>query len=179
MTDKVLSTWRTLLSTIDSQPIKVDDVWLYRVRRQALPDVETTWLRLRTSFDTKRLVTLVTGADKYLSEGGNLDSLSVLSAEKLNLIPQDLLVGPPILEIPGLPIESNPKTDPHFMDGLWLGKTPDGLVSVGAEVWYSAVAPMVEQLHGVASGIYYPYPDKLAAGIAPDRGARWLAADDL
>ena len=165
VTDKVLSTWRTLLSTIDSQPIKVDDVWLYRVRRQALPDVETTWLRLRTSFDTKRLVTLVTGADKYLSEGENLDSLSVLSAEKLNLIPQDLLVGPPILEIPGLPIESNPKTDPHFMDGLWLGKTPDGLVSVGAEVWYSAVAPMVEQLHGVASGIYYPYPDKLAAGV--------------
>ena len=165
VTDKVLSTWRTLLSTIDSQPIKVDDVWLYRVRRQALPGVEATWLRLRTSFDTKRLVTLVTGADKYLSEGGNLDSLSVLSAEKLNLIPEDLLVGPPILEIPGLPIESNPKTDPHLMDGLWLGKTPDGLVSVGAEVWYSAVAPMVKQLHGVASGIYYPYPDKLAAGV--------------
>ena len=61
-------------------------------------------------------------------------------------------------------MESNPKTDPHLMDGLWLGKTPDGLVSVGEEVWYSAVAPMVEQLHGVASGIYYPYPDKLATG---------------
>jgi hypothetical protein len=165
VTDKVFSTWRTLLSTIDSQPIKMQDVWLYRVRRQALPDVETTWLRLRTSFDIKRFVTLVTGAEKYLSGGGNLDSLSVLSAEKLNLIPQDLLVGPSILEIPGLPTESNPKTDPHLMDGLWLGKTPDGLVSVGEEVWYSTVAPMVEQLHGVASGIYYPYPDKLAAGV--------------
>ena len=116
MTDKVLSTWRTLLSTVDAQPIKVDDVWLYRVQGQTQPDVETTWLRLRTSFDTKRLVALVTGADKYLSEGGNLDSLSVLSAEKLNLIPEDLLVGPPILEIPGLPIELNPKTDPHLMD---------------------------------------------------------------
>ena len=74
----MLSTWRTLLSTIDAQHNRVDDVWLYRVRRQALPDVETTWLRLRISFDAKRLVTLVTGADKYLSEGGNLDSLSVL-----------------------------------------------------------------------------------------------------
>jgi hypothetical protein len=36
VTDKVLSTWRTLLSTIDAQPVKVDDVWLYKVRRQAL-----------------------------------------------------------------------------------------------------------------------------------------------
>ncbi len=166
VTDNALPTWRALLSTVDAQPIKVDDVWLYRVPRQALPDVEATWLRLRTSFDTKRLAALVTGADKYLSEGGNLDSLSVLGAEKLNLIPRGLLTGPPLLEIPGLLTESNSKTDPHLMDGLWLGKTPDGLVSVGEEVWYSAVAPMVEQLRGVASGIYYPYPDRLAAGVA-------------
>jgi hypothetical protein len=82
----------------------------------------------------------VIGADKYLSESENLDSLSVLSAEKLNLIPQDLLVGPSIVEIPGLPTELIPKTDPHLMNGLWLGKTPDGLVSVGEEVWYSAAS---------------------------------------
>ena len=39
-----------------------------------------TWKRpgfiLRTSFDTKRLITLVTAAEKYLSEGGKLDSLA-------------------------------------------------------------------------------------------------------
>jgi len=175
VTDKLLPTWRTLLSTIDTRPTKAEDVWLFRVTRQPRPDVETAWRSLRKHFDTERLITLITGAEKYLSEGGNLDSLSVLRAEKLNLIPQDSLVGPPLLDIPGLPIELNQKTDPHLIDGLWLGKTPAGQVSVGEEVWYSAVAPMVEQLHGVASGIYYPYPDKLTARVLrTEEPSGWL-----
>ncbi len=175
VTDNLLPTWQALLSTVDTRPTKVADVWLFRVARQSRPDVETEWRSLRKRFDSERLVRLITVAEKYLSEGGNLESMNVLEAEKLNLIPQDSLIGSPILEIPGLPIESNPKTDPHFMDGLWLGKTPDGLVSVGAEVWYSAVAPMLEQLHGVASGIYYPYPDKLSSHVqqTEDRSG-WL-----
>jgi len=175
VTDDLLPTWRALLSTIDTRPTKVEGVWLFRVARQPRPDVETAWRSLRKCFDTERLVTLVTGAQKYLSEGGNLDSLSVLAAEKLNLIPEDSLVGPAILEIPGLPIELNQNADPHLLDGVWLGKTPDGLVSVGEEVWYSAVAPMVEQLHGVASGIYYPYPDRLEAGaLRTEEPSGWL-----
>jgi hypothetical protein len=175
VTDKLFATWRGLLSTIDARPTKVADVWLFRVARQPRPDVEMTWRSLRKRFDTERFITLITGAQKYLSDGGNLDSLSVLGAEKLNLIREDSLVGPPLLEIPGLPIESNPKTDPRLLDGVWLGKTPDGLVSVGEQVWYSAIAPMVEQLHGIASGIYYPYPDKLAARVLPtEEPSGWL-----
>jgi hypothetical protein len=51
-----------------------------------------------------------------------------------------------------------PKTDPHLIDELWLGKGPNGLVNVGEEVWYSAVAPMVKQLHGVATEFTIPIP---------------------
>ena len=137
--------------------------------------METTWRELRRRFDTERIVTLVAGAEKYLSDGGSLDSLSVLRAEELNLIPKDSLVGPPTLVIPGLPIESKQDVDPHLLDGVWLGKTPDGLVSVGAQVWYSAAAPMVEQLRGIASGVYFPYPDKMTR-TTPGRDAQdgWL-----
>ena len=66
--------------------------------------------------------------------------------------------------IPGLPIELNPQTDPHLIDGLWLGEAGRS-GERGKEVWYSAVAAMVKQLHGVATGIYYPYPDKLTPGV--------------
>ena len=69
--------------------------------------LSATWKRpgaiLRRRFDEKRFATLVAGAEKYLSDGGSLDSLSVLRAEELNLIPKDSLVGPPTLVIPGLP----------------------------------------------------------------------------
>ena len=78
VTASLLSTWRTLLATVDAQPIKVDDVWLFRVAKQPQRDVETTWRDLRRRFDTGRLVTLVASAQKYLSDGGSLDSLSVL-----------------------------------------------------------------------------------------------------
>ena len=85
------------------------------------------------------------------------------------------MVGPPTLVIPGLPIESEQDVDPHLLDGVWLGKTPDGLVSVGAQVWYSAAAPMVEQLRRVTSGIYYPYPDKLTASVlGTEEPSGWL-----
>ena len=167
--------WKTMLTNLDAHPIKVEDVWLFRVARRPPTDVETTWRELRRRFDTERIVTLVAGAEKYLSGGGSLDSLSVLKAEKLNLIPKDSLVGPPTLVIPGLPIESKRNIDPHLLDGVWLGKTPDGLVSVGAQVWYSAAAPMVEQLRRVASGIYYPYPDKLTASVlGTEQPSGWL-----
>jgi hypothetical protein len=175
VTDRLLPTWRTLLGAFDAQPTKVDDVWLFKVAKQPARDVETTWRDLRRRFDTGRLVTLVAGAEKYLSDGGSLDSLSVLKAEQLNLIPKAALVGPPTLIIPGLPIESKRNIDPHLLDGVWLGKTPDGLVSVGAQVWYSAASPMVEQLRRVTSGIYYPYPDKLTASVlGTEEPSGWL-----
>jgi hypothetical protein len=101
VTDKLLPTWRALLATIDTRPTKAADVWLFRVASQSQIDVETAWRSLRKRFDTERLVALITGAEKYLSEGGNLDSLNVLRAEQLHLIPEDALVGLPFLEIPG------------------------------------------------------------------------------
>jgi len=173
--DNQLAVWRTLLTTVDAQPIKVDDVWLFKVAKQPALDVEATWRGLRRRFDTGRLVTLVAGAEKFLADGGSLDSLSVLKAEELNLIPKGALVGPPTLVIPGLPVESKQNVDPHLLDGVWLGKTSDGLVSVGAQLWYSAAAPMVEQLRRVTSGIYYPYPDKLAASVLEtEEPSGWL-----
>jgi hypothetical protein len=46
---------------------------------------------------------------------------------------------------------------------------------VGAQLWYSASAPMVEQLRRVTSGIYYPYPDKLAASVLEtEEPSGWL-----
>ena len=91
VTDRLLLTWRTLLGAFDAQPIKVNDVWLFKVAKQPARDVETTWRDLRRRFDTGRFVTLVAGAEKYLSEGGSLDSLSVLEGRRTESNTQGLL----------------------------------------------------------------------------------------
>jgi hypothetical protein len=174
VTDEALPTWQVFLSTLHVRPIKIDGVSLYRISAQPRFDVETTLRSLRARFDTERLVTLVMSAEKYLSQGKSVHSLSVLKAKDLDLVPQDSLIGPPVLLVPGMQVDLNQDADPHLAYGVWLGETSDGLVGVGEQVWYSAVAPVVEKLRGVSSGIYFPYPDKLATTTAVDMRDGWL-----
>lgn|GEM_PF-170171 len=175
VTDELLPTWKVLLSGLDAHPVRVEGVCIYRLPKTSMPDVEATWRNLRSRFDTERLTTLITGSEKYLSQGGELNSLTVRSAEEAGLIPRDELVGPPILSAPGVQDYSNQNRDPHFSDGVWIGRTPDGLVVVGEEAWYVATTPLLEKLRGVSSRIYFPYPSELG-GTAPGRDAQdgWL-----
>ncbi len=175
VTDGLLAIWQVLLSSLDAHPIKVEGVCIYRLPRLSMPNVEPTWLSLRSRFDTERLTTLITGSEEYLSRGGKLYSLSVRGAEEAGLIPRDQLVGPPILTAPGVQDYSNQNRDPHFSDGVWIGPTPDGRVAVGEEAWYSATTPLLEKLRGVSSRIYFPYPTELGRA-APGRKAQegWL-----
>jgi hypothetical protein len=174
VTDEVLATWQIFLSTLNVRPVKVDGVSLYRLSTKPGFDVETTLRGLRTRFDTERLATLVISAEKCLSRGQSPDSLSVLKATELGLIPADSLIGPPMLLVPGLESHPNSNINPRLAYGVWLGETSDGLVGVGEQVCYSAVASVVEKLRGVSSGIYFPYPDKLVTMSAADARDGWL-----
>jgi hypothetical protein len=175
VTDGLLPTWQDLLSRLDSHPVKLEGVCIYRLPRTSMPDVEETWRSLRTRFDTERLTTLITGSEKYLSQGGELNSLSVSRVEEAGLIPLNELVGPPIMTVPGVQDHSNQNRDPHFSDGVWIGRTPDGLVAVGEEAWYVATKPLLDKLRGVSSRIYFPYPSELrGAALGRDAQDGWL-----
>ena len=65
-----------------------------------MPDVERTWLGLRSRFDTARLTALFVASEKYLPHGGNLSSLTVHRAEESALVSENELVGPSILTAP-------------------------------------------------------------------------------
>ena len=92
--EQAFPTWQKLFSTLGIQPIKVGGVYLYSLATNPGVDIEAILHKSRSSFDTQRLITLITAADKYLSEGGSLDSLNILNLVKLNLISQDLVLGP-------------------------------------------------------------------------------------
>ncbi len=175
VTDAMLQTWQALLSTLDAHPVKAEGVSIYRSPIQITPDSEETWHSLRTRFDTERLTSLIIGVEKYLSQGGDLDSLSVHSAEESAQIPRNEFIGPPILFAPGVQDYSNQNRDPHFTDGVWVGRTPDGLVGIGEETWSVATAPLLERLRAVSSRIYFPYPYEFGR-TTPARGPQdgWL-----
>jgi hypothetical protein len=122
-----------------------------------------------------RSVSLFTGSEKYLSQGGEPNSLSVSRVEEAGLIPLNELVGPPIMTVPGVQDYSNQNRDPHFSDGVWIGRTPDGLVGVGEEAWYLATKPVLDKLRAVSSRIYFPYPSELrGATLGRDAQEGWL-----
>jgi hypothetical protein len=175
VTDTMLPTWQNLLSTLDAHPVKAEGVSIYRSPVESTPDIESTWHSLRSRFDTDRLTTLVMGAEKYLSQGGDLDSLTVHKAEESAQIPRDELIGPPILFAPGVQDYSNQNRDPHFIDGVWVGRSTDGLVGIGEETWYTATALLLEKLRPASSKIYFPYPYEVGR-TAPGRGSQegWL-----
>ncbi len=184
--DQQLAIWRTPLSILDQAPLEVGGISLYRVTKSARPTSGNTLNAMRFRFDTERIAALVAIANEFLSKKGGAGSLSVLKAEQLQLLPQDSLIGPPpefalgsarISVQSALRTTSDPNliTDPHFAYGLWLGTTPDGLVGVGEQAWYSGVAQLIEKLREVSSGIYFPYPHKLAmGGRLPDDRDGWL-----
>jgi hypothetical protein len=184
--ERQLAIWRTPLSILDPAPSEVGGISLYRVTESARPDSGATLNAMRSQFDTERIAALIAIANTCLLKKGGAASLSVLKAEELQLLPQDSLIGPPPqfalgttrISAPLAPrTTSDPNliTDPHLAYGLWLGTTPDGHVGVGEQAWYSGVAPLIEKLRGVSSGIYFPYPNKLATGAPPpDDRDGWL-----
>jgi hypothetical protein len=160
VTDQVFPTWQRLFSTVGVQPIKIGGVYLYQLATNSTIDIEATLHEARKPFDTERLVTLITAADKYLSDGGSLDSLNVLNVARLNLIPEDLVLGPSVRFDSSL--SSHSTFDPRLAYGLILRRWPGDRVSLGELVWYPGVAALVERLRGIASEVYFPSPEKLA-----------------
>ena len=173
--DGVLPTWQALLSTLDAHPVRAKGVSIYRLPMTGMPDVERTWRGLRSRFDTERLTALIVGSENYLSHGGDLNSLTVHRAEESALISNDELVGASILTAPGVQDYSRQNRDPHFTDGVWIGRTPDGMAVVGEEAWYVTAAPLIDKLRTVSTRIYFPYPRELGE-TAPGRDAQdgWL-----
>jgi hypothetical protein len=156
-----VATWRPLFNALGMAPIRVDGVWLYRLGADAAAAPGTARLDMRTLFDTERLSALVRAADKYLSDGGVLSSLAMVRALNQHLLPDDELIGP---SAPfDATLASRPAVvDPRFVYGTWVSSWSDDRVALGEYVWKPASTPLIAQFRGIASEVYYPFPNRLS-----------------
>ena len=155
VSDWDVPTWQPLFAALSIAPIKVGGVWLYKLGAKTAATPKTAVLAVRTRFDTERLSALVRAAEKYLSAGCALSSLTMTSALDQNLLAHDELMGPSVrfdATLAGRPTMG----DPRFVYGTWLSSWSGDRVAVGEYVWYPK--PLIAKFRGVASEIYFPFP---------------------
>ena len=157
-----VATWRPLFTALRIAPIKVGEIWLYRLGAGTAAAPGTARLDMRTLFDTERLSALVQAADKYLSAGGLLSSLTMVSALDQHLLPGDELIGP------SAPFDATlaarpAVVDPRFVYGAWLSSWSDDRIAVGKYVWEPANTPLIARFRGIASEVFYPFPSRLSS----------------
>ena len=160
VSDQDLALWQPLLSTLDAAPTAVGGIWLYRVPSYADDYTEAAFLKMRAQFDIERLRMLVSIANRYLLNGGQIDSLTMVKARDLNLIPTDSLIGPDLAFDPVEAPHPKPFTDPRFAYGLWLSSWSSDRIALGEYVWYPAAGPMIKTVRSLGGEIYYPFPNK-------------------
>ncbi|HTJ09635.1 MAG TPA: hypothetical protein VL393_08095 [Candidatus Binataceae bacterium] len=153
-------TWQPLFTALDIAPIRVGGVWLYRLGPETAADSKTALLDMRTRFDAQRLSALVRTAEKYLSAGGALSSLTMTGALDQNLLPREELVGPSA-RFDSTLAGRRPVVDPRFVYGTWLSSWSDDRVAIGEYVWYPM--PLIAKFRGVTSEIYFPFPTRLSS----------------
>jgi hypothetical protein len=158
--DGDLAQWQSLLSTLGVAPIRAGDVSLYRLKDDRAHDADRLLLDARMRFDNDRMAMLAKVASKYLADGGDLESLSMIKVKDLNLIPKQSLIGPDLAFDPLNPPHPKPVSDPRFVYMLWLSPWTKDRIAMGEYVWLPAAAPMIEKLRSMGVEINYPDPDR-------------------
>ncbi len=161
--------WHQLASACCATEQSAGGVTLYRVAPEALKAyTSVTALEMSRRADSVLFDTLVLAADRLLSDGDSLASLTPLEAQRKGLLPDSWLTGP---TASGWTIQENPVIDPggRYHLGVWLGPMGDRNASVGVYGSYAALEPIVQRFQHSAVRIYFPYPKSLSDGLADDR----------
>jgi hypothetical protein len=103
-------------------------------------------IELERSFDRDRFDRLVVAAQRYLSSGGDLRTLTPSRVAKLTLIPASWAVD----------------DDIYTRDGLILGPWNDGRIQVGVVGSYDALQPLIADYRAASTTVYFPFPRPLA-----------------
>lgn len=160
--------WGKLASACCMRNQSVGGVTLYRVAPEALKAyTSVTALEMSRRAASVLFDTLMLAADRLLSDGDSLASLTPLEAQRKGLLPASWLTGP---TAQGWSIQENPVTDPggRYRLGVWLGPMGDEHASVGVYGSYAALEPIIDRCRDKAVGVYFPYPKRLDASRADD-----------
>ncbi len=149
-----------LLASLDTQPIDIGGVTLYRISPQTLvPYRDLTALDMQRRMDRARFEALLLAAERYLVLGGDLASLSPERAQQLGLLPGDWFGGAVFTET---------NANPHYFHfKAVLGPSQAGLIAVGIEGRYDLLESTIRTYRANASQIYFPYPVPLSPASMP------------
>jgi hypothetical protein len=129
-----LPLWRGLLSAL-GHPLRIDDVYLYKLMPADAEHTALSFIELRRQFDDQRFETLLTRVAKYLADGGNPDALTSRNLLKLGLLSLEDIAGLPT--IPGLRHpEREVALNPRYRFGVVLFPTENNLLAIGESAWY-------------------------------------------
>jgi hypothetical protein len=117
-----------------------------------------------------RFEALLTGAERYLTQGRNPAELTPQAAEALGLVPLDWFGGEPF---PSHDHVGNP----IFHIESMLSGSRGGAIEVGIEGGYAALKPTIDRYSPQASAIYFPYPSRLAPKASLTGGAAMLVME--
>jgi hypothetical protein len=151
---------RDLLSTLGVQPLEIGGVTLYQIPPERLaPYLNVTALEMQHRYVRARFEVLLDAAEAYLAGGGKPETLD---AHKQQL----LSAGPQWFGGSGFPTLNPNKM---FQVQWALGQWHPGLVAIGVEGSYEALRPLIAEYGADSTGIYFPFPRKLATAQSATR----------
>jgi len=149
-----------LLASLDTPPLEVGGIILYRLSSQTLaPYRQLTALEMQRRAARARFDALLLGAERYIEQGRNPTELTPQVVQTLGLVPLDWFGGEPF-----------PSHDhvghPIFHVESILSASKSNTIKVGIEGTYAALKPIIARYGAEASAIYYPYPSRLTPSVA-------------
>jgi hypothetical protein len=141
--------WQHLLAEAGLIPLRIEGVLFYKVTLP--PDEQFRAGTARAMAQREASVSfsaLLNAAGQYLAAGFPLRALSPGQAQRLNL-----------LELP--PSVTPMSTNPYWWRNLWLGPWGQSMVGIGITGDYESLRPLVDRYRGVATDIFFPFPEKL------------------
>jgi hypothetical protein len=145
----------TLLASLDTQPLEVGGITLYRLRPETLARYrQLTALEMQRRSARARFGALLFGAERYLSQGRNPTELTPQALQTFGLVPIDWFGGDPF---PSHDRIGNPL---FHLESI-LSASKNDAIEVGIEGSYAALKPIIDRYGAQASAIYFPYPRRL------------------
>lgn len=144
-----------LLASLDTTPLEVGGITLYRIAPQTLALYQQlTALEMQQRAARARFDALLIAAGRYLSQGRNPAELTPQVVQALGLVPLDWFGGEPF------PSHDHVGNPIFHLESILSGSKGNA-IEVGIEGGYAALKPIMDRYRVEASAIYFPYPSRL------------------
>jgi hypothetical protein len=138
--------WQPMLSPLDSSPIRLGGVTIYRASPDDMvPYRSLSVLEMERRSDLTRFSVLLFAAASYLARNRDLAKLTPMQAQRLGLLP------------PHWVTDSDVRTN----NGLYMGPWDANEVALGVAGTYWGLQPLIGKYGAAAAQIFLPFPRRL------------------